>query len=144
MWLLKRVVRLSVGNVLQDALRWLTLKIGRSASVMPAIGHYMALSRENVAQKVSKPFRLLMKLCARKRLGFFRYFYCNVTLKSNDSLKVQSCVMFVSAQESNVHCVGTFPVLFINSSRLSSLAMPGLGAPLSSYLEGALYKLIYR
>jgi len=32
----------------------------------------------------------------------------------------------------------TFPVLFINSSRLSS----GLGAPLSSYLEGALYKLI--
>src|SRR6218665_1574323 len=38
---------------------------------------------------------------------------------------------------------GTFPVLFINSSRLSSLAEPGLGAPLSSYLEGALYKLIY-
>src|SRR6218665_669196 len=38
----------------------------------------------------------------------------------------------------------TFPVLFINSSRLSSLAEPGLGAPLSSYLEGALYKLIYR
>ena len=36
------------------------------------------------------------------------------------------------------------PVLFINSSRLSSLAEPGLGAPLSSYLEGALYKLIYR
>src|SRR6218665_3727411 len=33
---------------------------------------------------------------------------------------------------------------FINSSRLSSLAEPGLGAPLSSYLEGALYKLIYR
>src|SRR6218665_1155975 len=38
----------------------------------------------------------------------------------------------------------TFPVLFINSSRLSCLAEPGLGAPLSSYLEGALYKLIYR
>jgi len=37
-----------------------------------------------------------------------------------------------------------FPVLFINSSRLSSLAKPGLGAPLSSYLEGELYKLIYR
>src|SRR6218665_16760 len=33
---------------------------------------------------------------------------------------------------------------FINSSRLSSLAGPGLGAPLSSYLEGTLYKLIYR
>src|SRR6218665_3005870 len=31
-------------------------------------------------------------------------------------------------------------VLFINSSRLSSLAEPGLGAPLSSYLEGALYR----
>src|SRR6218665_3366398 len=30
----------------------------------------------------------------------------------------------------------TFPVLFISSSRLSSLAEPGLGAPLSSYLEG--------
>src|SRR6218665_2881575 len=40
-------------------------------------------------------------------------------------------------------CV-TFPVLFINSSRLSCLAEPGLGVPLSSYLEGALYKLIYR
>src|SRR6218665_3784366 len=37
----------------------------------------------------------------------------------------------------------TFPVLFINSSRLSCLAEPGLGAPLSGYLEGALYKLIY-
>src|SRR6218665_1275005 len=37
-----------------------------------------------------------------------------------------------------VLCLGTFPVLFINSS----LAGPGLGAPLSSYLEGALYKLI--
>src|SRR6218665_3593259 len=35
---------------------------------------------------------------------------------------------------------GSFPVLFINSSRLSSLAEPGLGAP----LEGAPYKLIYR
>src|SRR6218665_3177422 len=33
---------------------------------------------------------------------------------------------------------------FINSSRLSSLAEPRLGAPLSSYLEGALYKLIDR
>src|SRR6218665_282084 len=43
-----------------------------------------------------------------------------------------------------VLCLGTFPVLFINSSRLSSLAGPGLGALLSSYLEGALYKLIYR
>src|SRR6218665_2818412 len=41
-----------------------------------------------------------------------------------------------------VFCRGTFLVLFINSSRLSSLAEPGLGAPLSSYLEGALYKLI--
>ena len=38
-----------------------------------------------------------------------------------------------------VLCSGTFPLLFINSSRLSSLAEPGLGAPLSSYLEGALY-----
>ena len=28
-------------------------------------------------------------------------------------------------------------------SMFSSLAEPGLGAPLSSYLEGALYKLIY-
>src|SRR6218665_1693669 len=43
-----------------------------------------------------------------------------------------------------VLCRGTFPVLFINSSRLSCLAEPGLGAPLSSYLEGALYKLIDR
>ena len=43
-----------------------------------------------------------------------------------------------------VLCRGTFPVLFINSSRLSSLAEPGMGAPLSSYLEGALYKLIDR
>src|SRR6218665_3783228 len=34
-----------------------------------------------------------------------------------------------------VLCRGAFPVLFINSSRLSSLAEPGLGAPLSSYLE---------
>src|SRR6218665_3808046 len=42
-----------------------------------------------------------------------------------------------------VLCRGTFPVLFINSSRLYSLAEPGLGAPLSSYLVGALYKLIY-
>src|SRR6218665_1629233 len=42
-----------------------------------------------------------------------------------------------------VLCRVTFPVLFINSSRLSCLAEPGLGAPLSSYLEGALYKLIY-
>ena len=33
---------------------------------------------------------------------------------------------------------------FINSSRLSSLAGSGLGAPLSSYLERALYKLIDR
>ena len=39
---------------------------------------------------------------------------------------------------------GTFPVLYINSSRLFSLAEPGLGAPLSSYLEGALYNLMYR
>src|SRR6218665_3868657 len=39
-----------------------------------------------------------------------------------------------------VLCRGTFPVLFINSSRLSSLAQPRLGAPLSSYLEGALYR----
>ena len=38
---------------------------------------------------------------------------------------------------------GTFPVLSINSSRLSSLAESGLRAPLSSYLEGALNKLIY-
>src|SRR6218665_1100408 len=37
-----------------------------------------------------------------------------------------------------VLCCRTFPVLFINSSRLSSLAEPGLRAPLSSYLEGAL------
>src|SRR6218665_220165 len=44
-----------------------------------------------------------------------------------------------------VFCRGTFPVLLINSSGLSSLAEPaGLGAPLSSYLEGALYKVIYR
>src|SRR6218665_64304 len=43
-----------------------------------------------------------------------------------------------------VLCRGTIPVLFINSSRLSPLAEPGLGAPLGSYLEGALYKLIYR
>src|SRR6218665_1754189 len=43
-----------------------------------------------------------------------------------------------------VLCRGTFPVLFINFSRLSSLAEPGLGAPLSSYLEGTLYKLICR
>jgi len=43
-----------------------------------------------------------------------------------------------------VFCRGTVPVVFKNSSRLSSLAEPGLGAPLSSYLEGALYKLIYR
>src|SRR6218665_361951 len=43
-----------------------------------------------------------------------------------------------------VLCCGTFPALFITSSRLSSLAEPGLGAPLSSYLEGAQYKLIYR
>jgi len=42
-----------------------------------------------------------------------------------------------------VLCLGTFPVLFINSSRISSLAGPGLEAPLSSYLEGALCKLIY-
>src|SRR6218665_1950743 len=41
-------------------------------------------------------------------------------------------------------CRLPYPVLFINSSRLSCLAEPGLGAPLSSYLEGALYKLIYR
>jgi len=37
-----------------------------------------------------------------------------------------------------------FSSFFINSSRLFSFAEPGLGAPLSSYLEGALYKLIYR
>src|SRR6218665_1862271 len=43
-----------------------------------------------------------------------------------------------------VLCRGTFTVLFINFSRLSSLAEPGLGAPLSSYFEGVLYKLIYR
>src|SRR6218665_1518826 len=43
-----------------------------------------------------------------------------------------------------VLCRGAFPVFFINSSRLSSLAEPGLGTPLSSYLEGVLYKLIYR
>src|SRR6218665_2405402 len=43
-----------------------------------------------------------------------------------------------------VLCRGTFPVLLINSLRLSSLAEPGVGAPLSSYLEGALYKLIDR
>jgi len=43
-----------------------------------------------------------------------------------------------------VFCRGTLPVLFINSSRLPSLAEPELGAPLSIYLEGALYKLIYR
>src|SRR6218665_3224701 len=36
-----------------------------------------------------------------------------------------------------VFCRRTFPVLFINS-RLFSLAEPGLGAPLSGYLEGAL------
>jgi len=42
-----------------------------------------------------------------------------------------------------VLCRGTFPVLFINSSRLSSFAEPGLGTPLSNYLEGTLYKLIY-
>ena len=34
----------------------------------------------------------------------------------------------------------TFLVLFIDSSRLSSLTGPGLRAPLSRYLEGALYK----
>ena len=45
----------------------------------------------------------------------------------------------------SLNCLrGTFPVLFINSSRLSCCAEPGLGAPLSSYLKGALYKLIYR
>src|SRR6218665_3349195 len=44
----------------------------------------------------------------------------------------------------SVLCLKTFPVLLINSSRLSSLAGPGLGALLSSYLEGTLYKLIYR
>src|SRR6218665_1114550 len=43
-----------------------------------------------------------------------------------------------------VLCRWTFPLRFISSSRLSSLAEPGLEAPLSSYLDGALYKLIYR
>src|SRR6218665_1432037 len=32
----------------------------------------------------------------------------------------------------------------MNSSKLSSLAEPGLGAPMNSYIEGALCKLIYR
>src|SRR6218665_3416125 len=40
----------------------------------------------------------------------------------------------------SVLCHGTSPLLFINSSTLSSLTEPGLGAPLNSYLEGALYK----
>src|SRR6218665_3730117 len=40
-----------------------------------------------------------------------------------------------------VLCRGTFSVLFKNSSRLSSLAEPGLKWPLSSYLEGALDRL---
>ena len=35
-------------------------------------------------------------------------------------------------------CRGTFPVLSINSSRVSSLAEPGLGAHLSSYPEGTI------
>ena len=43
-----------------------------------------------------------------------------------------------------VLCRVTFPVLFINFPRLSSLAEPGLGAPMSSYIEVALCKLIYR
>jgi len=36
------------------------------------------------------------------------------------------------------------PSSFYKLLRLSSLAEPGLGVPLSSYLKGALYKLIYR
>src|SRR6218665_553614 len=37
-----------------------------------------------------------------------------------------------------------FPLTFVLCRRTFPLAEPGLGAPLSSYLEGALYKLIYR
>jgi len=42
-------------------------------------------------------------------------------------------------------CRVTFPVVFMNFSRLSSLAEPGMGVELllSSYLDEALYKLIY-
>src|SRR6218665_460081 len=40
----------------------------------------------------------------------------------------------------SVLCCRTFLVIFINSSGLSSLTDPGLGAPLNSYLEGAIYK----
>src|SRR6218665_903691 len=43
-----------------------------------------------------------------------------------------------------VLCRGTFPDLSISSSTLSSLAELRLGAPLISYLEGVLYKLIDR
>src|SRR6218665_1200324 len=39
-----------------------------------------------------------------------------------------------------VLCHRTCLVLFMDSSRLSSLTELGLGAPLNSYLEGALYK----
>src|SRR6218665_2238639 len=41
---------------------------------------------------------------------------------------------------SSVLCRGTYLVLFIDYWRFSSLTEPGLGAPLNSYHEGALYK----
>jgi len=58
------------------------------------------------------------------------------------SIKVYSFNRELEAKEAPT--VGGLDHYILNSSRLSCLAKPGLGAPLSSYLEGALYKLIYR
>src|SRR6218665_952518 len=68
-----------------------------------------------------------------------------VLYKCIDTIQYNKSICLIAVHISNFAlCRVTFPVLFINSSRLSCLAEPGLGAPLSSYLEGALYKLIYR
>src|SRR6218665_984258 len=87
---------------------------------------------------------LVADLSARPPMGTF---WCHVLALPQDRkglsrLWVPLFAMIFSLNF--VFCHGTFPVLFINSSRFSSLAEPGLGAPLSSYLEGALHKLIYR
>jgi len=82
---------------------------------------------------------VLERVVARKEFGslIFRVVVFSVLGFYNSKFGMVFPLTFVL-------CRVTFPVLFINSSKLSSLAEPGLGAPLSSYLEGALSKLIDR
>src|SRR6218665_1734448 len=102
----------------------------------------MNINKENLFLKFNPA--LVADLSARPPRGAF---WCHVLVLPPDRKGLSSLWVALFGMSFPLNFVlssVTFPVLFIISSRLSCVAEPGLGVPLSSYLEGALYKLIYR